>query len=71
MASEGKRTQKAYLSIKTQGLETLNTGCHPIYELLKLLLKISVDQPSVRSEALLQLLGPPPTVTGIPLHRAH
>lgn len=53
MASGGKRAQKAHPSFKTQGLDTRS---YSVYELLTLLLKISIDQPSVGAEVLLQLL---------------
>ena len=56
MASGGKRAQKAHPSFKTQGLDTRS---YSIYEFLTLLLKISIDQPSVGAEVLLQLLCPP------------
>ena len=52
--------------MKPQAIETLNTRCHPIYELLKLLLRVSVDWCSVQAEALLQLLCPPPASQEFP-----
>lgn len=44
MASGGKKSQKAHHTIKTQELDTRS---HSIHELLKLLLKTTLDQPLV------------------------
>lgn len=62
MASGGKKkSQKAHHSSKTQGLDTLDRKPHSFYELSRLLLKISLAQPSVGPEVLLQLLCPLPS----------
>ena len=42
-------------SIKTQGLDTLHTRSHSIYERLTLLPKINLDQPPVGAEVLLPI----------------